>query len=112
MDGMTASGAFCAGLLKPIDNRNSQIHMKSHQVNVTINNGFSRTEVDQVFVNDGDADMEAVYTFPVPKQASLSELSLWIDGKESIGEVVEKEKARKSTKGRNPGEGDRCRRKG
>ncbi len=88
---MTASNAFGAGLLKPLNSGNSPIHMKSHEVNVTINNGFARTEVDQVFINDGDLNMEAVYTFPVPKRASLSELSLWIDGKEIIGEVVEKE---------------------
>jgi Ca-activated chloride channel family protein len=91
---MTVSNAFAAGLLKPLHSANSPIHMKSHEVNVTINNGFARTEVDQRFINDGDQELEAVYTFPVPKQASLSELSLWIDGKETIGEVVEKEKAR------------------
>jgi Ca-activated chloride channel family protein len=51
--------------------------------------------VDQVFINNGDKDMEAVYSFPVPARASMSELSLWINGKEVIGEVVEKEKARK-----------------
>jgi len=31
----------------------------------------------------------------LPKQASLSELSLWINGSEVIGEVLEKEQARK-----------------
>lgn len=89
-----SSDAFGAGLLKPLNGGDSKIHIKSHDVSVTINNGFSRTEVDQTFVNEGDRDMEAIYTLPLPKQASLSELSLWVEGREIIGEVVEKAKAR------------------
>ena len=50
--------------------------------------------MDQVFANTGDVDLEAVYTFPLPKQASMSEVSLWIDGREIIGEVLEKQAAR------------------
>lgn len=87
--------AFSAGLLKPIGGDDA-ISLKSHRVNVVINNGFARTEVDQVFINGSDADTEAIYSFPLPEKASLSELSLWIDGKEVIGEVMEKEKARKT----------------
>ncbi len=91
---IAAPNAFAAGLLKPLNGASPPMHMKSHDVSVTINNGFAKTEVDQVFMNDGDQDLEALYTFPAPKQASLSELSLWIDGKEIMGEVLEKEKAR------------------
>ncbi len=90
------SHGFAAGLLKPIDGSDgNDVYMKSHHVNVVINNGFARTEVDQVFGNDGVSDLRAIYSFPVPKQASVSELSLWIDGNEVVGEVVEKEKAKK-----------------
>lgn len=86
---------FAAGLLKPIDGGDeSDVFMKSHHVKVVINNGFAKTEVDQVFGNKSSSDLRAVYSFPVPKQASLSEVSLWIDGKEVIGEVFEKQKAR------------------
>ncbi len=86
--------AHGAGLIKPIGSGNAGAFIKSHHVEVVINNGFAQTVVDQVFGNNADADYEAIYSFPVPKQASLSEISLWIDGKEVIGEVVEKEKAR------------------
>lgn len=82
-----------AGLLKPKTGDQSLISIKSHNVRVVINNGFARTEVDQVFINNGDRELEAVYSFPLPKKASLSELSLWIDGQEVIGEVLEKERA-------------------
>jgi Ca-activated chloride channel family protein len=91
---MAPRDANAAGLLKPIGAPDDHVLIKSHHVHVTINNGFARTEVDQVFENTSDQDREAIYTFPLPRQSSLSELSLWIDGNEVLGEVVEKQKAR------------------
>ncbi|MBU1171440.1 MAG: VIT and VWA domain-containing protein [Proteobacteria bacterium] len=92
---MFATSSMAAGLLKPLSGNKDSIHMKSHRVDVTINNGFARTQVEQIFTNSGPEDLEAIYSFPIPKQASLSELSLWIDGREVMGEVLEKEKAKK-----------------
>lgn len=86
--------AWGAGLLHPKGSPDAGAHLETHAARVVLQNGFARTEVDQVFGNDTDRDFEAVYTFPLPKQASLSELSLWIDGREVVGEVVEKERAR------------------
>jgi len=83
-----------AGLLKPKNGNQDAVKIKSHHVDVTINNGYARTEVDQVFHNSSDTDLEALYSFPLPKDASLSELSLWINGQEVTGEVLEKQKAR------------------
>lgn len=88
------SASRAVGLLKPVGASGAGAHIKAHHVEVTLNNGFVQTVVDQVFGNAADTDFEACYTFPIPKSASLSELSLWIDGKEVIGEVVEKKKAR------------------
>ena len=85
-----------AGLIKPVGSKDAAgAFIKSHDVDVVINNGFAQTTVDQIFGNDSDNDYEAIYSFPVPKQASLSEISLWIGGQEVIGEVIEKERARK-----------------
>lgn len=93
---LTTLPAHAAGLLKPVGGGDaSALEIRSHRVEVVINNGFARTEVDQVFGNASDRDLEAVYSFPLPKQASLSELSLWADGQELLGEVVEKERAKK-----------------
>jgi len=85
-----------AGLMKPVNGNPSDVFIKSHKVSVIINNGFARTEVDQVFGNKSGRDLEAIYSFPIPEQASLSELSLWINGKEVIGEVLEKEQAKQT----------------
>jgi Ca-activated chloride channel family protein len=92
---VAASPSYAAGLLQPKDGSLPPLEIKDHKVRVVINNGFAVTEVDQVFHNPHDRDLQAVYTFPLPKDASLSELSLWIDGHEVVGEVIEKEEARK-----------------
>ena len=91
---LNLSPCFGAGILKPTNGNPADVFLKSHKVSVTINNGFARTEVDQVFGNKGSRDLEAVYSFPIPENASLSELSLWINGKEVIGEVLERKQAR------------------
>ncbi|HET6250187.1 MAG TPA: VIT and VWA domain-containing protein, partial [Tepidisphaeraceae bacterium] len=48
----------------------------------------------QVFRNTEDRIVEGLYTFPVPRNASVAGFSMWIGGKEMIGEVVEKQAAR------------------
>ncbi len=83
-----------AGLIKPLGGGNAGAFIKSHHVEVIINNGYAQTIVEQVFGNNSDNDYEAIYSFPIPKKASLSEISLWIDGNEVVGEVIEKERAR------------------
>jgi Ca-activated chloride channel family protein len=70
------------------------LEIKEHDVNVTINNGIAVTRVTQVFVNTEKRQVEALYTFPVPKGASVANFSMWIKGKEMVGEVLEKKRAR------------------
>lgn len=90
----TSGAASAAGLLIADGGFGGVLEIKEHVVKVTINNGVAVTVVDQVFVNTENREVEALYTFPVPKGASVSNFSMWIGGKEMIGEVVEKERAR------------------
>ncbi len=87
--------ASAAGLLVADGGFGGQLEIKEHEVQVTINNGIAVTQVEQVFVNTENRIVEALYTFPVPQGASVANFSMWIDGKEMIGEVVEKERARR-----------------
>lgn len=66
---------------------------KSHDVRVVINNGFAMTEVRHTFKNRGGKDLEATYAFPLPKSASLSELSITSGEREIHGEVLPRKKA-------------------
>src|SRR5204863_1549706 len=70
------------------------MEIKEHSVHVTINNGIAVTEVTQVFQNNEDRVVEALYSFPVPRGASVANFSMWINGKEMVGEVLEKQRAR------------------
>jgi hypothetical protein len=82
------TGLHAAGTLTPAGSTGAPIQIRDHQVNVTINNGFARTEVLQTFFNPNAADLEAVYAFPVPKSASLSEVTIQAGEKTLHGEVI------------------------
>jgi len=86
--------ASAAGLLVAEGGFGGKLEVKEQNVHVTINNGIAVTQVDQVFLNTENRIVEALYTFPVPSGASVSNFSMLIGGKEMIGEVVEKKRAR------------------
>ena len=83
-----------AGLLVAEGGFGGLLEIKHHKVGVTINNGIAVTEVDQTFLNTESRNVEALYMFPVPEGATIANFSMWINGKEVVGEVVEKERAR------------------
>ncbi len=83
-----------AGLLIADGGLGGVLEIKEHDVQVTINNGIAVTKVTQVFHNTEKRQVEALYTFPVPKGASVANFSMWINGKEMVGEVLEKQRAR------------------
>lgn len=84
------TGLRAAGTLTPVGAVHAPIQIREHQVNVTINNGFAQTEVLQTFFNPNGADLEAIYAFPVPKSASLSEVTIQSGEKTLHGEVLRK----------------------
>lgn len=89
-----ADRALGAGMLVADGGFGGELEIVEHDVKVIINNGIAVTEVTQVFRNLEKQQVEALYTFPVPKGASVANFSMWINGKEMVGEVVEKERAR------------------
>jgi len=90
---MTGSVGQAAGLLQTVGSAAQSLRMVDHDVNVLINNGFARVEVTQRFSNSGEQKLEAVYRFPLPRGASLSEMRI-LSGENAIsGEVLAKEQA-------------------
>ena len=87
------TSVFAGGTLTPVGSPHAPIQIRSHQVNVTINNGFAQTEVLQTFFNPNPTDLEALYAFPVPKSASLSEVTITSGEKTLNGEVLPKKEA-------------------
>ena len=86
---LVAPSIFAAGTLTPVGAANKPIQIKDHLVDVVIDNGFARTEVTQTFFNPNDADLEAIYGFPIPATSSLSEITIWNGERVLNGEVIE-----------------------
>src|SRR6476646_5235373 len=84
-----ANSAQATGLLIPTEKSLPPLAMLNHQVNVTIDEQVAVTHIEQTFRNHTERQLEATYLFPVPKGASVRRFSMWIDGKEVPGELVE-----------------------
>jgi Ca-activated chloride channel family protein len=83
-----AGASEAAGTLSPVNAGATPMEIREHHVNVVVDNGFSRTEVSQTFYNPNADAQDAVYEFPVPKDAALSEMSIQNGDKTLHGEVV------------------------
>jgi Ca-activated chloride channel family protein len=68
--------------------------MVNHQVTITIDDQVAETRLEQTFRNHTARALEATYVFPVPKGASVRKFTMWVNGKETAGEMVEADKAR------------------
>ncbi len=71
------------------------LSVKNHNVTVTIDNQIARTHIDQTFVNDSSYQLEGTYIFPLPDDATISDFSMWVDGKKLEGQVLDKNQARR-----------------
>lgn len=91
---LAASLASAQGFMQVSDPNASQMTLKTHLVDVVIDNQVATTTVDQVFLNPNGGQIEATYLFPVPPGASMEKLSMWIDGQEQEAELLESGRAR------------------
>src|SRR6478752_3696560 len=83
------SQARAAGLLIPDDVKLPPLAMVNHKVTVTIEDQVAITTVEQTFRNHTDRALEATYLFPVPKGAGVDKFTMWVDGKETGGELLD-----------------------
>jgi Ca-activated chloride channel family protein len=68
--------------------------IKYHRVVVEIDNQVAQVEIDQVFVNDNDFELEGTYIFPLPENAAISDFAMYVDGERLEGRILDKDKAR------------------
>ena len=85
--------AQAAGLLIPDDRKLPPLAMVNHKVNVAIEDQVSITTVEQTFRNHTDRALEATFLFPIPRGASVDKFTMWVDGKETGGELLDAKKA-------------------
>lgn len=80
-----AAGASVAQLLTL-----RRVHVRAERAGDVV-----RTRVEHIFYNDSDEQLEGTFRFPLPANASVTDLAMEIDGELMQGEIVEREKARK-----------------
>jgi hypothetical protein len=68
--------------------------MRRYHLDVHIEDGFARTTIDQTYFNHEIWRMEGTFYFPLPPDASLSRLAMYVDGKLMEGGMAEREHAR------------------
>ena len=52
-----------------------------HKVNVEVRDQIARTTIEETFVNHTDAQLEGVFHFPLPQDASIAGFAMWIVSK-------------------------------
>lgn len=71
----------------------SGVRLDAHRVRVTIQDGFSRTEIEEELFNETDRVLEGRYVFPIPPGATVTRLGLWVGANLVEGEIVERRRA-------------------
>ena len=71
-----------------------QLVVKSHRVDVAIDEQVATTRIDQVFHNPNDWVAEGTYLFPVPEGATVSEFTMTVDGQPVEARILNADEAR------------------
>ena len=72
-----------------------KMSIKSVDVFVNVQDQIAVTHVDQVFTNELGTTVEAIYIFPLPENAMITELVYWFNGQRYVAEIRESGEARK-----------------
>lgn len=71
------------------------LEVRSMKVETSIKETAATTTLEQVFYNPTPNQLQGFYYFPMPKSASIDKFSMFINGVETQGEVLDAAKARK-----------------
>lgn len=71
-----------------------KLSLRKYHVDVHIQDGFARTTIDQTYFNHTHRRLEGTFHFPLPSDASLSRLAMYVNGKLMEGGMAERQHAR------------------
>ena len=93
---LVPASAYSGGALvaRRPDGRETSLSMRRYHLDVHIEDGFARTTIDQTYFNDETWRMEGTFYFPLPPDASLSRLAMYVDGRRMEGGMAERQHAR------------------
>jgi Ca-activated chloride channel family protein len=89
---------FSVGALyarRPLSNEAGvPLWLKKYDVDVKITDQIAVTHVDQTFQNETNTRLEGIFVFPLPDNAVVTELALWINGQRVVAKVMDSDTAR------------------
>jgi Ca-activated chloride channel family protein len=71
------------------------LEVKSIKVETSIKDQYAYTEIEEVFYNPSNMNLEGYFLFPVPKGSVIKDFSMDINGKKMQAELLDADKARK-----------------
>src|SRR5205823_5807805 len=81
-------------LVAQVDGRSVPLTVGYHKVSVDIRDQIARTVIEESFVNHTKTELEGVFYFPLPQDASISGFGMWIGNNLVEADIVEKQRAR------------------
>src|SRR5262245_28221868 len=93
---LVPAGKYSGGSLVAVDpyGQEAKLQLVKYHIDVHIEDGFARTTIDQTYFNSENSRMEGTFYFPLPPDASLSRLAMYVDGDLMEGGMAEREHAR------------------
>ncbi len=73
------------------DGQEAKLSLRKYHIDVHVEDGFARTTIDQTYFNHTMSRLEGTFYFPLPPDASLSRLAMYVDGKLMEGGMVERD---------------------
>jgi len=70
--------------------------LRRFHVDVHVEDGMARTTIDQTYFNHLPSRQEGTFYFPLPPDASISRLAMYVNGKLMEGGMAEREEARRT----------------
>jgi ferric-dicitrate binding protein FerR (iron transport regulator) len=88
--------ASAGGALVAVDPQGqaAALTLRKYHIDVHIEDGFARTTIDQTYFNHTPNRLEGTFCFPLPADASLSRLAMYVDGQLMEGGMVERDYGR------------------
>jgi tetratricopeptide (TPR) repeat protein len=81
------------------EDRERPLAVSSANVRIRISGNVARTEIEQVFQNDGTSELEGIYRFPLPADARVARLALDVNGELEEGAFVARNRAQRIWRG-------------
>jgi len=87
---------FCGGAIVAFDRtgQEAKISLNRFHLDVHIEDGFARTTIDQTYFNHDYNQLEGTFYFPLPADASISRLAMYVNGQLMEGGMADRDHAR------------------